>query len=101
MVTAANLARYAAVVFLSVTGDVLNADQESALKSYVQGGGGLVGIHGAAFGPLACEGAWAWYGEMSCCMFSNHSGVVPAVVNLEDAADAGNAGFAGAVAADG
>jgi type 1 glutamine amidotransferase len=91
--TATNLAGYASVVFLSVTGDVLNREQESAFKSYLEGGGGLVAIHGAAFGPLACEGAWAWYGETFCCMFSNHSQVVPALVNLEDVAHAGNAGL--------
>jgi type 1 glutamine amidotransferase len=91
--TATNLARYAAVVFLSVTGDVLNSEQESAFKSYLEGGGGLVAIHGAAFGPLACEGSWAWYGETFCCTFSNHSQVVPAMVNLADATHAGNAGL--------
>ena len=91
--TATNLARYATVVFLSVIGDVLNAEQESALKSYVEGGGGLVAIHAAVFGPLACEGSWAWYGGMFCCTFSNHSAIVPAMVNIEDAAHAGNAGL--------
>jgi type 1 glutamine amidotransferase len=91
--TATNLARYATVVFLSVTGDVLNPDQESAFQSYVEGGGGLVAIHGAVFGPLACEDKWAWYGEMFCCAFTNHSQVAPAMVHLEDAAHASNAGL--------
>jgi type 1 glutamine amidotransferase len=92
--TAANLARYAAVVFLSATGDVLNPDQESALKSYVEGGGGFAGIHGAVFGPLACEDKWAWYGEMFCCAFTNHSqGVLAATVNVEDPANASTAGL--------
>lgn len=88
-----NLARYATVVFLSAIGDVLNPDQESALKSYVTGGGGFMAIHGAVFGPLACEDKWGWYGEMFCCAFSNHSRVVPALVNLDDAAHASNAGL--------
>ena len=90
---ATNLARYAAVVFLSATGDVLNSEQESAFKSYVLGGGGFVGIHGAAFGPLACEDQWGWYGELFCCAFKNHSAVVPGVIHLEDAAHPANAGF--------
>ena len=46
--TAANLANYRAVVFLDNKGDLLNAAQESALQAYVQGGGGFVGIGGAA-----------------------------------------------------
>jgi type 1 glutamine amidotransferase len=91
--TATNLARYASVVFLSVIGDVLNPEQESALQSYVEGGGGLAAIHAAVFGPLACEGSWAWYGDMFCCAFTNHSAVVPAMVNLEDAAHAAHAGL--------
>src|SRR5690606_3892432 len=46
--TPQNLADYEAVVFLSTTGDVLNDTQQSALKGYVDGGGGFVGVHAAA-----------------------------------------------------
>ena len=46
--TATNLANYRAVVFLDNKGDLLNAAQETALQSYIQGGGGFVGIGGAA-----------------------------------------------------
>jgi type 1 glutamine amidotransferase len=88
-----NLARYAAVVFLSATGDVLSSDQEAALKSYVTGGGGFVGIHGAAFGPLACEEQWGWYGDTFCCAFKNHSAVVPGVIHVEDTGHPANFGL--------
>ena len=91
--SAASLARYTAVVFLSTTGNVLDSDQKSALKTYIIAGGGFVAIHGALFGPLACEDQWAWYGEMFCCAFTNHSQVVPAMVMLSDAAHASNAGL--------
>ena len=46
--TAANLEQYRAVVFLGNAGDALNAAQESALQGYIHGGGGFVGIGGAA-----------------------------------------------------
>jgi hypothetical protein len=46
--TPANLAKYRAMVFLSTTGDVLNADQEAAFKAYIEAGGGFLGIHDAA-----------------------------------------------------
>jgi len=82
--TSANLANYRAVVFLSVTGDVLNEKQEAAFREYILGGGGLAVIHGALFGPSACEEKWAWYGEATCATFRNHSAIVPAVVNIED-----------------
>lgn len=88
-----NLNRYRAVVFLSVTGDVLSADQQEAFKGYVLGGGGFAAIHGAVFGPLACEDKWAWYGEMFCCAFKNHSGIVPATVDVEDPAHPSTVGL--------
>jgi glucose/arabinose dehydrogenase/PKD repeat protein/type 1 glutamine amidotransferase len=55
--TAANLARYRAVVFLAATGTVLSADQEAAFQAYVAAGGGFLGIHNAA---LAQPGS-AWF----------------------------------------
>ena len=36
------LKKYAAVVFLSTTGDVLDANQEAAFMRYIQAGGGFV-----------------------------------------------------------
>ena len=91
--TATNLARFQAVVFLSVTGDVLDSDRERALRNYIEAGGGFVAIHGAIFGPRACEDKWAWYGEMFCCTFTNHSQVLPATVVLEDAAHPADIGL--------
>jgi type 1 glutamine amidotransferase len=82
--TPENLARYKTVVFLSATGDILNEPQEKALREYVENGGGFAGIHGALFGPAACEDKWAWYGELCCVSFKNHSAVVPARVDIED-----------------
>ncbi|MGH2480883.1 MAG: ThuA domain-containing protein, partial [Ktedonobacteraceae bacterium] len=46
--TISNLVRYAAVVFLSTTGTVLDTDQANALESYIHAGGGYVGIHSAS-----------------------------------------------------
>jgi glucose/arabinose dehydrogenase/type 1 glutamine amidotransferase len=46
--TAANLANYRAVVFLSANGDVLDAAQEAAFQDFIEAGGGFVGIHDAA-----------------------------------------------------
>jgi len=87
------LQRYRAVVFLSVTGNVLDPEQQAAFKDYVLNGGGFAAIHGAVFGPLACEDQWAWYGEMFCCAFKNHSGIVPATVDIEDPAHPSTVGL--------
>ena len=58
--TTANLAQYEAVVFLSTTGDVLNATQQTAFESYIRGGGGYVGVHAAA----DTEYDWPFYGDL-------------------------------------
>src|SRR4051794_32875672 len=42
-----SLKNYAAVIFLSTTGDVLDSRQETAFERFTQSGGGYVGIHAA------------------------------------------------------
>ena len=58
--TAEPLGEYDAVVFLSTTGDVLNAEQQAAFEAYIQGGGGFAGIHAAS----DTEYDWPWYGDL-------------------------------------
>jgi type 1 glutamine amidotransferase len=91
--TATNLIRYQAVVLLSVTGDVWDSAEQTALKEYIEGGGGVAAIHGAIFGPLACEEKWAWYGELFCCAFTNHCAVQSAMVELADSTHPSTAGL--------
>ncbi len=52
------LAQFDAVVFNNVSGDVFTPAQRQALKAYVEGGGGFVGIHGAG-GDMSYD--WRWY----------------------------------------
>ncbi|MEU9848685.1 ThuA domain-containing protein [Streptomyces sp. NPDC047985] len=78
--TTANLARYDAVVFLSTTGDVLNADQQKAFENYVATGGGYMGIHAAA----DTEYDWPFYGGLVGAYFSSHPAIQPATVRVED-----------------
>ncbi|HYQ64851.1 MAG TPA: ThuA domain-containing protein [Actinophytocola sp.] len=76
----ANLAQYQAVVWLSTTGDVLNTNQQAAFESYVNGGGGYVGIHSAA----DTEYDWAWYGGCCGAYFLSHPAQQQASVIVED-----------------
>ncbi|MER7044825.1 ThuA domain-containing protein [Streptomyces jumonjinensis] len=78
--TTGNLARYDAVVFLSTTGDVLNADQQRAFEKYVATGGGYMGVHAAA----DTEYDWPFYGGLVGAYFSSHPRVQPATVRVED-----------------
>jgi type 1 glutamine amidotransferase len=81
--TDANLARFAAVIFLSTTGDVLDATQQSAFERYIRAGGGYVGVHAAS----DTEYAWPWYGGLVGAWFSSHPAIQKALVLVEDFAD--------------
>jgi uncharacterized protein len=52
------LKRFRAVVWNSVSGDVLTKDQRRAFRSWIEQGGGFVGLHGAGGDPTY---AWKWY----------------------------------------
>ncbi len=52
------LAKFDAVVFNNVSGDVFTPAQRAALKTYLENGGGYLGIHGAG-GDMSY--AWNWY----------------------------------------
>jgi uncharacterized protein len=54
------LGRFATVIWLNTTGDVLDDDGRAAFERYVRGGGAWVGIHSAA----DTEYDWPFYGEL-------------------------------------
>ncbi|MDH2430218.1 ThuA domain-containing protein [Sphaerisporangium sp. TRM90804] len=88
--TTANLAQYGAVVFLSTTGDVLNAAQQTAFESYVDSGKGFVGVHAAA----DTEYDWPYYGRLVGAYFASHPAVQQATVRVENRAHAASAHLA-------
>ena len=55
-------------MFLSTTGDVLDAAQQDALERYIQAGGGWVGVHSAT----DTEYEWPWYGKLAGAYFISH-----------------------------
>ncbi|NDE11353.1 MAG: PKD domain-containing protein, partial [Chitinophagia bacterium] len=74
-----SLKKYAAVVFLSTTGDVLDNYQEAEFERYIQAGGGFVGIHAAA----DCEYDWGWYGRLVGGYFTSHPGITDTFKNIQ------------------
>ncbi|MCY4727721.1 ThuA domain-containing protein [Nocardioides sp. STR2] len=89
--TDANLEQYEVVIFLSTTGDVLNASQQAAFERYIQAGGGYAGIHAAS----DTEYDWPWYGQLVGAYFNNHpNGTPTATVKVEDPAHPSTAGIA-------
>ncbi len=55
---AQDLARFQVVVFLNASGDILDEEQEHAFESWLQAGGGWLGIHSAGDSSHL---AWKWY----------------------------------------
>lgn len=88
------LARFDAVVFNNVSGDVFTPDQRAAFKAWLEGGGGFVGIHGAG-GDMTYD--WRWYVEdVIGAQFAQHTmnpQFQAATVNVEDAAHPATAGL--------
>jgi len=64
------LALFDVVIWDNSTGPVLNTEQQQAFESYIQNGGGYVGIHGS--GDFSHH-EWAWYtDEIIGAEFSHH-----------------------------
>ncbi|MBE2320930.1 ThuA domain-containing protein [Solirubrobacter sp. CPCC 204708] len=88
--TADILSHYDAVIFLSTTGDVLNASQQVAFENFIKSGKGYVGIHAAS----DTEYDWPWYGRLVGAYFRNHpAGTPTATVIKEDLTDPSTIGL--------
>lgn len=74
-----SLGKYAALIFLSTTGDILNNYQEADLQRYIEAGGGFVGIHAAA----DAEYDWGWYGRLVGGYFLVHPGIKDSFPNVQ------------------
>ncbi|MFM1830358.1 MAG: hypothetical protein RLZZ558_698 [Planctomycetota bacterium] len=79
MFRADRLGGFRAVIFLSTTGNVLDALGQRDFEAWVRNGGGYVGVHAAS----DTEHEWPWYGELVGAWFRNHTDVIAAVVTVE------------------
>ena len=69
----ANLDRYAAIVFVSTTSDVLpGAAERAAFENYIRDGGGFFGVHAAADMGAVGEN-WPFYRELVGAAFKGHT----------------------------
>src|ERR1700761_619291 len=78
--TTDNLKQYAAVIFLSTTGTVLNDEQQKAFEQYIRSGGGFVGVHAAS----DTEYGWPWYGDLVGAYFKSHPKQQEATLHVVD-----------------
>lgn len=83
-----DLARFAAVVWLSPSGDVLGELERAALADFVTGGGGWMGVHGAA----TAEQSWPFYRELVGARFIGHPpGCTEGEIDVKDSGHASTA----------
>ncbi|MET8950255.1 ThuA domain-containing protein [Streptomyces sp. NPDC004393] len=78
----ASLDGYAAVVFLSTSGEVLTPEGRARLAAHVEGGAGFAGVHAAA----CTEEDWPYYGELLGTRFARHPEYQPGKALIEDRA---------------
>ena len=76
-----NLVRFAAVMFLSTTGDVLDSAQQAAFERYIRAGHGFVGVHSAS----DTEYDWPWYHALLGATFASHPAFQQGTVIVVDA----------------
>lgn len=81
------LSRFDAVVFNNVSGDVFTSEQKQAFKSFLENGGGYVGLHAAGDNSHA---GWEWYSkQLIGTTFTQHTmdpQFQKATVKIEDGA---------------
>lgn len=76
----ANLARFAAIVFVNCTGEALDEAQRATFAAYVHGGGNFVAVHAAA----ATLKGWPWYDQLIGRVFRIHPYVQTGVIHVVD-----------------
>jgi type 1 glutamine amidotransferase len=74
------LSRYAVLVFLSTSGDVLDDAGRDALEGYLAAGGAWLGIHGAT----TTEYGWPYFGGLAGARFDKHPAEQTATMTVED-----------------
>jgi uncharacterized protein len=70
---------YAAVVFLSTSGDILTEADKEELVRYLDAGGAWLGVHAAS----TTEYGWPWFGELVGARFDHHPDIQTATMDVE------------------
>lgn len=84
------LRHFKLVLWNNASGDVLNEDQRTAFKNWVESGGSFFGIHGSGGDPAGNHGHssladWKWYVDtLVGAQFVVHSSIMPGEIHIED-----------------
>lgn len=74
------LKKYAALVFLSPSGELFDSLQKCSLQRYIRAGGGFVGIHAAS----TIDKNFTWYGHLVGAVFVNHPEPQTGIIKVVD-----------------
>ncbi|MEZ4312646.1 MAG: ThuA domain-containing protein [Polyangiaceae bacterium] len=74
-----NLKSVSVAAFVMTSGDVLDDAQQAAFESFIQSGGGFVGVHSAT----DTEYDWPWYGGLVGGYFKAHPAIQGASLRVE------------------
>jgi len=74
------LTQYNVIIFLCTSGNILDANEETALRKFIENKGGLVGIHSAT----DTEYDWDWYSELIGTHNKGKEEIHKAVVRIVD-----------------
>jgi type 1 glutamine amidotransferase len=92
VVTASTLATYDVLVFALTSGELnFTADQRTAILSFVEGGGGFLGVHSAS--DTLYE--WPEYGRLVGAYFKEHPWIQQGTVVVEDQTHPASSGIGG------
>ncbi len=86
------LNRFHLLVWNNNSGDALTEPQRAAVRSWVEAGGSVIGIHGAGgdptwFPPPHSAAVWKWYVDtLWGAQFMMHSEIMPGDIHIEDTA---------------
>ena len=75
-----NLKKYAALIFLSPSGNIIDSAGKAAMQKFIRSGKGFVGIHAAS----TIEKNWSWYGKLVGGVFTGHPQPQIATLRVED-----------------
>lgn len=82
-----NLKKYAAVIFVNTSGNILSPEQKRAMERYIQAGGGFVGIHCASANFKRIpppEPDWIWFHQLVGAVQTNHPAPSWGVIRIID-----------------
>jgi len=75
-----DLQRFAAIVFMNTTGEVLSETQRAKFQAYLHAGGSCVAVHKA----VATNKEWTWYDKMVGRTFRIHPQIQTGVIRVVD-----------------